>query len=255
MEKSNRYEIKVLSKALRILELFDEKGKELTVTEIQNLLGFNKASTFRILANLDQADFLEKDPVTLKYRLGYKIANLGLLAEPHSSIRHISRPFLEELNDKCGETVHLAVLNRGEALYLDKIEGQKTLRVMTRVGMKLPAHCSGVGKMLLSALSEQELGKIIREKGLPVFTENTITNFDDLKKELGKIRRQNYSVDNEEIIDGVKCAAAPLLSPEGEVLAAVSISAPSNRFNNKKAEYVSMIEKTAKKISNLIGKQ
>jgi len=251
MEKG-KYKIKVLEKAFKILALFDEKGKKLTVTEIHDLLNFNKASTFRILKNLEDAGYIEKDSRTLKYKLGLKIYYLASLAEPHTAIRRITRPFLEKLNEECHETIHLAVLHQGEALYLDKIEGKKTIRVITRIGMKLPAHCSGVGKTLLADLSKDAMEKIIREKSLPRFTDNTITELNDLKAELAQIRKQGYAIDNEEIEEGLKCVASPLLNSEGKVLASISISAPSERFNLESSTYISKIKKTAKEISKLI---
>lgn len=255
MEKSNKYTIKVLEKSLKILELFDEKGKELGATEISGLLGFNKASTFRILRNLEDAGYLEKDPDTLKYKLGLRIYCLGSLAEPHTTIRRITRPFLEKLNEQCDETVHLAVLHHGQALYLDKIEGKKTIRVITRIGTELPAHCSGVGKVLLSALSEETLERIVRERGLPKFTDNTITDLNALKTELAQIRKKGCAIDNEEIEEGLKCAAAPLRDSEGKVVASISISVPRERFNKEIATFVSMVKKTAQEVSELIGRR
>jgi DNA-binding IclR family transcriptional regulator len=254
-EKAGKYKIKVLDKALRVLELFDERGKELTVTEINDHLNFNKVSTFRIVKNLEDAGYLEKDADTLKYKLGLKVYYLGSLAEPHSAIRKITRPFLEKLNDRCDETVHLAVLNKGEALYLDKIEGKKTIRVITRISTKLPAHCSGVGKTLLAALPEDALEQIIKEKGLPRFTNNTITELKALKAELAKVRKQGYAIDNEEIEEGLKCAAAPVKDSGGNVVAAVSISVPKERFDKKVFTYISEVKKTSQKVSQFIRRQ
>ncbi|MBC8394618.1 MAG: IclR family transcriptional regulator [Deltaproteobacteria bacterium] len=254
MEKG-KYKIKVLDKAFKILELFDEKGKDLTVTEIHNLLGFNKASVFRIIKNLEDADYLEKDPDTLRYKLGLRLYSLGLLAEPHSTIRRITRPFLTKLNEQCGETVHLAVLNHGEALYLDKLEGKKTIRVITRIGTKLPAHCSGLGKILLASLSEETLEKIIGERGLRRFTDNSITHLGALKTELAKIRKQRCAIDNEEIEEGLKCAAAPVRDSEGKVVAAISVSVPKERFDKDISTLISMVKKTAEQISESMRQQ
>ncbi|MBN1103116.1 MAG: IclR family transcriptional regulator [Deltaproteobacteria bacterium] len=251
MKKSNpdRYRIKVLEKALRILELFGGKDREFTATEISETLGLNKASTFRILSNLEEADFVEKDGETAKYSLGIKVYYLGRCAEPHTKLKKIARPFLVALNRKCGETVHLAVLHQGEALYLDKIEGNRTIRVISQVGAKLPAHCSGVGKALLAALPGEQLEEVIRGKGLRRFTEKTITDLEKLRRELAKFRERGYTIDNEEIEEGLKCVAAPILGSNGETLAAISISAPSERFNGASPLFVSEVKDTAAKIS------
>ena len=254
-KNAGKYKIKVLDKALKVLELFDERGKELTVTEINDHLKFNKVSTFRIVKNLEDAGYLEKDADTLKYKLGLKVYYLGSFAEPHSAIRKITRSFLEKLNDRCDETVHLAVLNKGEALYIDKIEGNKTIRVITRIGTKLPAHCSGVGKTLLAALPEDALEQIIKEKGLPRFTNNTITELKALKAELTKVRKQGYAIDNEEIEEGLKCAAAPVRDSEGNVVAAISVSVPKERFDKEVFTYISQVKETSQKVSQFIRRQ
>ena len=252
MKNQGKYRIKVLEKALSILELFDEKGKELTVTEISGDLGLNTPSTFRILSNLEEASYLDKDPKTARYSLGPKLHHLGSLAEPHARIRKVTRPFLKKLNEQCQETVHLAVLHQGEALYVGKIEGKRTIRVITRVGSRLPAHCSGVGKVLLSALSEESLVKIFSEKGLSRFTENTITDLDVLKRELAKCRKRGYAIDNEEIEEGLKCVAAAVYE-HGELLAAISVSAHSERFDKECPRYISMVKGTAEAVSDALS--
>jgi len=253
MKSQGKYRIKVLEKALSILELFDEKGKELTVTEISGSLQLNKPSSFRILSNLEDFGYLDKDPKTARYSLGPKLHHLGSLAEPHARIWKTARPFLKDLNEQCHETVHLAVLHQGEALYVDKIEGKRTIRVITRVGARLPAHCSGVGKVLLSALSEEALGNTLSEKGLSRFTENTITDLDVLKQELAKCRKRGYATDNEEIEEGLKCVAAPVYE-KGEIVAAISISAHSKRFSRKTPSYVSLVKGTAKAVSEAFSR-
>ena len=252
MKNQGKYRIKVLEKALNILELFDEKGKELTVTEISESLDLNKPSSFRILSNLEDFGYLDKDPKTARYCLGPKLYLLGSLAEPHAKIKKVARPFLKKLNEQCHETVHLAVLHQGEALYLDKIEGKRTIRVITRVGARLPAYCSGVGKVLLSALSEKVLVNALLEKGLSRFTKNTITDLDVLKQELDKCRKRGYAIDNEEIEEGLKCVAAPLYE-KGEIVAAISISAHKERFNKEISTYRSLVKKAAKGISDALS--
>jgi DNA-binding IclR family transcriptional regulator len=249
MHNGKKYEIKVLMKALRILDLFDERGRALSGTEISERLGMNRASVFRILTNLEEAEYLEKDVETSKYTLGLRLYNLGKLAEPHAKLKKIARPFLEKMNRRCGETVHLAVLHQGEALYLDKIEGTKTIRVISRVGSKLPAHCSGVGKVLLAGLAEKKLEQIIKEKGLKRFTGKTITDVTRLKQEIAKFQELGYAIDDEEIEEGLKCAAAPLRDSKGDVLAAISVSVPKERFEKESPRFISEVVKTGKDIS------
>ncbi len=246
-----KYKIKVLEKALKVMELFGEEDKELTATEIQGLLNLNKTSTFRIIKNLEEYGYLERDPESLKYRLGIKIYYLGSLVKPYVNLRKAAKPLLEEMNRQCEETVHLAVLSKGESLYLEKIEGKKTIRVMTSRGVKLPAHCSGVGKVLLAGLDSEEVSEIVSQRGLEKFTDNTITSLDELSRELQRVRQQGYAVDNEEIEDGLKCAAAPVMM-NGRPVAAISLSVPKDRFDEKEASFISLVKDTAEDISELL---
>jgi IclR family transcriptional regulator, KDG regulon repressor len=246
-----KYKIKVLEKALRVLELFGEEDTELTATEIQGLLNLNKTSTFRIIKNLEEFGYLERDPANLKYRLGIKIYYLGSLVKPYVNLRKAAKPLLEEMNRQCEETVHLAVLSKGESLYLEKFEGKKTIRVMTRRGVKLPAHCSGVGKVLLAGLGSEDVSEIVKQRGLKKFTGNTITSLDELSRELERVRSRGYAVDNEEIEDGLMCAAAPVLMGERSV-AAISVSMPKDRFGENESVFIALVKQTAGDISELL---
>lgn len=249
-----RYRIKVLEKALAALELFDQPGLELTAAEIARRLGTSKATAFRILSVLEDASYLERVREAGGYRLGYMLHRLGSLVEGSAVIQRRVRPFLEELKQQCDETVHLVVLHKGEALYLDKIEGRKAIRVVSRIGMTLPAHCSGVGKALLAYLPEDEVEEIIRAKGLERFTPNTITDREALAAELRLVRRNGYAVDNEEIELGLKCVAAPVRDASGCVVAAVSISGPKFRFDDgTMRELVPLLCRTTAEISAALG--
>lgn len=256
MEKTTPYKVKVLEKTLNILDLFDEKGKELTPTEIRKSLDLNKSTIFRILNILVDAGYLEKNSDTLKYRLGFKLYYLGSLVEGRSEIRTIAHPFLEELTEKCDETVHLVVFDQGEALYLDKLEGKKAIRVVSKVGWRLPIHCSGVGKAILAFLPDETVDEIIRERGLKRFTNNTITDIATLRIELARIRKQGYAIDNEEIEVGLKCIAAPLQYSKGEVIAAISISGPKERFSGVEMKrLIPLVKSASERISDVLKRK
>lgn len=252
MDTTGKYRILVLEKTFKILGLFADQPKALSIKEMSELLGYSKSTIFRIIKNLEDVAYLEKDPENQKYKLGFGLYYLGTLAESHTLIRRVARPYLERLNEECEETVHLAVIHQGQALYLEKIQSKKVLQVISRIGTKLPCHCSGVGKMLLSALPPEELKQIILEKGLPSFTRNTITDIQNLSRELDSIRQQGYAIDNEEIEAGLKCIAAPIRDPTRGVVAAVSISAPDNRFDGDFSSFKFLILKTANQISEML---
>lgn len=254
MPQRGQYRIKVLEKALAVLELFDQPSVELTATGVAKKLGMSKSTAFRILSVLEARSYLERARDDGAYRLGFMLHRLGSLVEGRAVIQRRARPVLEELKQECDETVHLVVLDDGEALYLDKIEGRKAIRVVSRVGMRLPLHCSGVGKVLLASLSDDEVDAIIRLRELAPFTPNTITERAKLRAELRLVRRKGFAIDNEEIELGLKCVAAPVRDASGGVVAAVSISGPKYRFDEATTrELVRLLCRAGARISAALG--
>ncbi len=249
MVTESTYTIKVLDKVFKILGLYDDKQKKFTVQEISDRLGYNKSSTYRIIRNLEKVAYLERIPRTQYYKLGFGLYYLGTNSESYGPILAAARPLLTRLNDLCGETAHLAVLHQGQPLYIDKIESsERVLQIRSRVGSKLPGHCSGVGKMLLAFLDDKKLAEVIEEWGFAKFTDNTITDGALFRRELKKIREQGYAIDNEEIEYGLKCIAAPVFDSGGQVIAAASISTTKERFNSEFESFKSMILETTRNI-------
>jgi len=243
------YRIKVLQKLFKILNLFLGDNVELTTSEITKTLGLNRSSTYRIISNLENEGYLEIDPKTSKYRLGLKLIVLGSYSNPFLHLKRITRPFLEDLNQQTGETIHLAVLRGGKVFYLDKLEGKRTIRVViSQIGQELPAHCTGVGKLLLAFIPEKDAKKLVSENELQAFTKNTITSWGLLKQELQKIRREGLSKDQEEIEYGLSCLAAPIYSGD-KVVAAISVSMPIDRIKLDYSEIHSLVTKTSRNIS------
>ena len=246
---NGKYRIKVLQKAFRLLELFHDKVEELSATEITEKLQYNKTTVFRIISNLEEEGYLEKNPETGKYRLGMKLFFLGSLVKPYRHLKSTAKPLLRSLNQQTGETVHLAVLHKNQALYLDKIESNHTVRVVvSQVGQKLPAHCSGVGKVLLAFLPEDNVKQAVEETGLPAFTQNTITTWNQLRLELETVREQGFAQDNEEIEMGLKCVAAPVFL-DNQVVAALSVSVPKDRFEKTPHDITRIVVQTANELS------
>lgn len=152
------------------------------------------------------------------------------------------------------ETIHLAVLDGTQAVYVDKLEGRQAVRVeLTSLGARLYAHCSALGKVLLAYSSEEEVKRIIQTAGLPRFTPNTITDEEELGQNLAKIRRQGFAYDMEEILPDLCCVAAPIYNHVGHVIAAISMSIPAYRFRRSQTEFREGVMRAAKKISKQLG--
>jgi DNA-binding IclR family transcriptional regulator len=189
-----------------------------------------------------------------RYRLGWRLVTLSETLLATTELRKEAHPVMEELAAQYQETIHLAVLDDTQAVYVDKLEGRQAVRVeLTSLGARLYAHCSALGKVLLAYSSEDEVKRIIRIAGLPRFTPNTITDEEELLQALAKIRKQGYAYDLEEILPDLCCVGAPIYNHGGEVIAAISMSIPAFRFRRSQAEYREAVMRAAKTISKSLG--
>jgi len=248
------YPIKVLDKSLSVLELLLQKGSSMNMIELSEKLGFYPSTTHRILDTLKHRGYVEQNSHTQKYQLGLKALELGMAKLHQMDLVREATPCLKELVNQCNETVHLGVLEEGEVLYLAKEESSQTIRMISYVGKRAPLHCTALGKVLLAYLSEEERKKILGEKVLPRFTENTITNRRELEKELSKVKKQGFALDREENEKNVRCIAAPIRNHQGKVIAALSISSPIFRIDkNAQNNLKEALLEISKKISKRLG--
>jgi DNA-binding IclR family transcriptional regulator len=233
MEKNKKYFIQSVDRALSIIEILS-KEKELGVTELSKRLNIHKSTIFSLLGTLQYRGYISQNLKTGKYQLSLKLFEIGHIVFDGLDLLKISRPYLEKLLTLHEETVHLVVLDNDEIIYIDKIESSQSIKISSRIGSRLPVHCTGVGKAMIAFKSEQEIKEIIKHKPLKRFTSNTITNYENFLKELQKIRRQGYAMDNEEFEQGLICVAAPIKDIKGNVIAALSIAGPTIRMNKEK---------------------
>jgi IclR family transcriptional regulator, KDG regulon repressor len=223
--------VKSLVKALKIVKLFTPAKIEWSVGEIVEELGYHKSSVQRLVTTLTAEGFLERiRPKAGVFKLGPMLLMLGNVASQSTDLRRVARPFLRRLVEQTQETSHLCVVDQSMCYYLDKIDSQQAIRLSTYVGQRLHLHCSGVGKALLSGMNEEEVDRVIAERGLPRFTIHTITDREHLLRELASIREKGLSLDDEEYEVGLRCVAAPVLDNRGRVVAAISISGPAQRL-------------------------
>ncbi len=220
----------VVDRVVDILETFATIGPELGVSDVSRALGLKKATAHRLLASLLRRGLVAQDPVTRRYRLGMKLWELGSLATSQLDWVDRVKPFLQHLTDVTGETSHLAVLNDGQVLYVDKVESTRSLRMPSQVGKRLPVHCTGVGKALVAFLPEEVLKGVLTRRGMPRMTAHTITDRELFLRQLGEVRERGYAVDNEEIDEGLTCLAAVVRDHTSHVVAAISIAGPTSRL-------------------------
>ncbi|PAE23725.1 IclR family transcriptional regulator [Bacillus sp. 7894-2] len=252
MERENM--VKSVSRALDIITLISLKKNGLGVTEIANQIDINKSSVYRILSTLVQYGYIEQDTETGKYKLGYKFLEISSKLLESIDLRAEARPFLQELENETNEVIHLVVYDQGEVVYIEKLEGNETLRMHSKVGKRAPMHCTSVGKAILAHLPSSIVFDILERKGMPVHTDKTITDKDEFMKELGQVRQKGYALDLEENEYGITCVAVPIFDHLGKVIAAVSISGPTIRMTDDRLDALkSIMVKTGKDISTRLG--
>lgn len=225
-----------VEKALRILRyLGDHQGVTAGLTEISDFLGYNKSTVYRILSVLEQFGFVEQSPVTQKYSLGVGLLELGTAYLANSELRKQARPYLEKLVEDSGETVHLAVLREWEVVYLDRVEPPSSgISVAQKVGKRFPAYCTAVGKSLLAWLPAEQLQRFFREVALQPMTPKTITDPQELRRQLAQVKERGYAIDDEEIHEWGRCVAAPVFDFTGQAVAAISVSGLSMRLTDER---------------------
>lgn len=249
------HRVQSVERALLLLEILSEIGEPTTLSELSEKANLNISTVHRLLHTLMANHFVEQDLNSGKYRLGLRLFEIGSKALYSLDIRQVAKPHLQNMVHQCNETANMAILDKGEVVYIEQVESQNTIKMFARIGSRGPAHCTAAGKALLAYQEMPELERILSNKGLPRFTENTITDPEKLKEELGKIREQGYSLDLEEMDEGVNCIAAPIMNHEGKVVAAVSISGLASRMHRKALEeiYREYLKEAAHRISQDLG--
>ena len=238
--------------ALQVLEFLAESS-EAGVSEISRAIGLAPSTTHRLLAALASREFLQQNPKSRKYQLGVKIFQLGSSVANRFGIRQAALVNMEKLSAESGETVNLGVLNRTEVVYMEKILNDDPIRVELQVGHSVPAHCTAMGKAMLAFQPPEKLEEIIASIRFEKRTGTTITDVETLRRELAAIQSQGYSIDDGELIEGIKCIAAPVVLSAKGAVAAISIAGPSFRLNAERVgALVPMIRKAADETSKFI---
>ncbi|NOY86888.1 MAG: IclR family transcriptional regulator [Deltaproteobacteria bacterium] len=255
--KKSDYMIQSVDHALNVLEAFQGDEDEIGITELSRRLRLHKNNIFRILATLESRGYIEQNTSTDNYRLGLKTLELGQTFIRHAGLLRVARPVMEALNKKVNETIYVGILKDRHAFYLDVAESNNTVRVLSRVGCRVPTYCSAIGKAQLAYESMEDIMSVLGRKELKQYTRNTISDRDLIIKHLMEVKEKGYAIDDEEWDEGVRCVAVPIYDYTRKVVGALSISAPSVRMTLEKIrkEYVPLIKKACSEISGGLGYQ
>lgn len=246
--------IQSVSRAIAILQYIADNGNSASLTAISKGLDLSKSTVHGLIATLEQQYYVSQDQTTGLYALGLKLFELGQVVYKNMDLRTIAKQYLQDIVNLYGETGHIAVLSDNEVVYIEKVDSPHSYRIHTTVGSKNPVYCTGVGKAMLSCLSDNQLEQMIARISMRRLTEKTITDVSALKQELELIRNRGYAIDDEEIEVGLRCVAAPIKNHKGECIAGISVAGPSVRMTNERLTEISKpIMKIAQQISSQFG--
>ncbi len=230
------------------------ESEGLGVTELSRRVGADKSVVHRTLALLMFHDYVDQDPVSKKYTLGFKVMELAGKRLRNIDLLSIAKPILRDLVRETGELIVLAVMIGDVLAYLDKEEGSQVVRISGGLGQPIPLHSTASGKAILAHMPESELVPLLRDKGLPPITEKTITDFVAFKKHLAQVRVRGYAVDDEETYLGIRCVAAPIRDHRGVAVASLSISGPVHRITEANITVLAdVVMAAAARISSRLG--
>ena len=245
---------KILAKGLNLLEELAQSADGMTAVELAESIGIHKTSVYRYLNTLLQARYIQTNGDG-RYHLGNKILELSSQLLRRMPLRETAHPFLVKLSAETQKTVHLCVLDGHDVVYIDKVESQRSLPMMSRIGSRASAYCTGVGKALLSSLPTDQVVELLKETPLTKRTPTTITDPVQLLEELKKTRERGCAIDNGENEEGIKCFAIPVRGYGGDVVGAISATGLQREFAvpEDSEKILGAVKKAASEISRALG--
>lgn len=240
--------------AARVLKEFSHTDRELGVTELAGRLGLGTSTVHRLLTTLVAERLLERGRSAGRYRLGLAIYELGSSVGSHFDLHEAALPVMASLRHSTLETVHVAVLDGLEVVFVERLESPHTIRIFSRVGTRLPAHCTSTGKVLLASLSEDVLRGRLAQWLPSRLTPHTITDPEQLISQLGRVAAQGWAENAQESELGLSSVGAPIRDADGGVIAALSIAWPiSRRSGGSLRRHTALVVDAAKVISRRLG--
>jgi len=250
-----KYGAPSVKKAFAILSAISSAKDGLGVSELAKKLKMAKSTVHGMTSALEELGAVMRDPLTKKYKLGFTLLEIGRSAYSQIDLQTSARPVTEELMKKTQTSVFLGILNWGQVTILDIVESRQDLNITAPVGSTIPLFAGAVGKVFLASMPEEQAAKIVKSKGLPRFTENSIVDPALYFQELGQVREKGYAVDDEEYILGVRAVASPLTGL-GQLRSAIWAVGFKARLNEKKMQTLTgETHKAAKTISRRIQEQ
>lgn len=251
-----KYPVQTLEKTFKIIELLFKEGQNggLGISELSSKLEIGKSNIHRILDTLVAYNYVEKSHNSSKYCLGWKVFEIGNAVPRQRNLYNFDYTILQELCDKYNETVNIGVRVDKDVVTISKVEPSTRLMANVRVGGREPLYATSMGKMLISELSNSEILEMFEDEKFESYTQNTITSVEQLIAQLKKIRKQGYSIDDEEFCTSLSCIAMPIRNYNNEIVASVSVSGITTHFTYNKITDIRVgLGEAVQKLSTYFG--
>jgi DNA-binding IclR family transcriptional regulator len=249
-QQAEKGSIQVIERMMSLLDALANSSEPASLKTLSLETGLHPSTAHRILAMMTHSRLVERQDGST-YALGIRLLELGSIVKSRINIREIALPYMKNLHEATGEAVNLGIRDEDEIIYLERTSsGRSLVSVVYLVGARAPLHLTSLGKLFLAAENDANVRAYARRTGLPGKTPHSLTQLDELEKELDEVRRSDLAYDNEEAEIGLRCVASPIRNEEGSIVAALSISAPIDRHN---PGWVAQIKGTTEAISRALG--
>ncbi|WP_433077065.1 IclR family transcriptional regulator [Dactylosporangium sp. CA-052675] len=247
---SANYHANALARGLALLEMLAAEPEPLTVNDLSESTALPKSTLVRLLAVLAEMEYVVRVDERPSYRLGHKVQRLASAYVSSLDLTVVAEAYLRPVALRTGQTANLGVLDGDQVLHICVAEPDRPLRFTTALGARDHTYCTGLGKMLLSELPEADVAALLPAEPFPAFAENTVTTHAELRKDLKRIARRGYALDDNERSAGLRCVAVGVRIGQ-DLLAAVSVSGPAGEFTApKQQEYVAALDEVAKAMAD-----
>ncbi len=242
-----------VSNAARLLKAFTSANPTWGVSDLARHAGVNKSTVHRILSTLTDEGLLEQDPDSGRYRVGLVMFDLAAAVPTQRGLHEAVLSPMTDLRNTTGETVHVAVLDGREVVYVERLDSPNTLRLFAEIGRRNDAHCTSTGKVLLAFSPPDRRQQLLKNWELPARTDHTITSIERLAAELDEIRRTGHAVNRHESEIGVTSIAAPIKDQGAVTVAAISVAGPSERIDSARTQFTNAVVDAAMTASRRLG--
>jgi IclR family transcriptional regulator, KDG regulon repressor len=240
-------------KVFAIVQALSERN-ETGISELSVRLAMPKATVYRFLQTMKTLGYVRQEPDSERYGLTMRMFELGAKSLRYPDLVELAKPHMQRLSDATGETVHLGQLIDSEIIYVHKVDSRHMLGMYSRVGRRAPLHCTAIGKVLMAWERPERRAQVLAGCDFKRFRDKTITSREAYEQELERTLAQGFGQDREEFDDHIRCAAIPIFDRGNQVMAGLSVSFPTFRYDTaREPELVAMLRDASRDISRQLG--